>query len=86
MNKKWQMGMGIMERKLSILDAYTQIPKRIGVMSMTREMYKVVRYFDTYPEKIIESNVEYEYTKKLASVLNNRNKKPYVTYEILKEL
>lgn len=31
---------------------------------MTREMYKVVRYFDTYPEKIIESNVEYEYVKK----------------------
>ena len=26
-----------MERKLSLLDAYTQIPKRIGVMSMTRE-------------------------------------------------
>ena len=25
---------------------------------MTREMYKVVKYFDTYPEKIIESNVE----------------------------
>ena len=24
--------------------------------------------------------------KKLASVLNKRNKKPYVTYEILKEL
>ena len=75
-----------MERKLSLLDAYTQIPKRIGVMSMTKQMYKVVRYFDTYPEKIIESNVEYEYAKKMASVLNNRNKKPYVTYEILKEL
>lgn len=55
-------------------------------MSMTKQMYKVVRYFDTYPEKIIESNVEYEYAKKMASVLNNRNKKPYVTYEILKEL
>ena len=55
-------------------------------MSMTKQMYKVVRYFDTYPEKIIESNVEYEYAKKLASVLNKRNKKPYVTYEILKEL
>ena len=53
---------------------------------MTREMYKVVRYFDTYPEKIIESNVEYEYAKKMASVLKNRNKKPHVTYEILKEL
>ena len=75
-----------MERKLSILDAYTRIPKRIGVMSMTKQMYKVVRYFDTYPEKIIESNVEYEYAKKMKSVLNNRNKKPYVTYEILKEL
>ena len=45
-------------------------------MSMTREMYKVVRYLDTYPEKIIESNVEYKYAKKLASVLNKRNKKP----------
>lgn len=78
--------MGSMERKLSILDAYTQIPKIIGVMSMTKEMYKVVMYFDTYPEKIIESNVEYEYAKKLAIVLNKRNKKPYVTYEILKEL
>ena len=53
-----------MERKLSILDAYTQIPKRIRVMSMTREMYKVVKYFYTYPEKIIESNVEYDYAKK----------------------
>ena len=53
-----------MERKLSLLDAYTKIPKRIGVMSMTREMYKVVKYFDTYSEKIIESNVEYEYAKK----------------------
>ena len=29
-----------MERKLSILDAYTRIPKRIGVMSMTREEVK----------------------------------------------
>lgn len=75
-----------MERKLSILDANTQIPKRIGVMSITKEMYKVVRYFDTYPEKIIESNVEYEYAKKMASVLNKRNKRPYVTYAILKEL
>ena len=26
-----------MERRLSLLDAYTQIPKRIGVMSMTGE-------------------------------------------------
>ena len=55
-------------------------------MSMTKQMYKVVRYFDTYPEKIIESNVEYEYAKKMTSVLNNRNKNSYVTYEILKEL
>lgn len=31
---------------------------------MAKEMYKVVRYFDTYPEKIIESNVEYKYAKK----------------------
>ena len=53
-----------MERKLSILDAYTQIPKRIGVMSMTKQMYKVVRYLYTYPEEIIKSNVEYEYAKK----------------------
>ena len=74
-----------MERKLSILDAYTQISKRIGVMSMTKQMYKVDRYFDTYPEKIIESNVEYEYAKKMASVLNNRNKNSYISYEILKE-
>ena len=29
-----------MERKLSILDAYTQIPKRIGVMSIAREEVK----------------------------------------------
>lgn len=54
-------------------------------MSMTKEMYKVVMYFDIYPEKIIESNVEYEYAKKMASVLNKRNKNPYVAYEILKE-
>ena len=54
-------------------------------MSMTKQMYKVVRYFDTYPEKIIESNVEYEYAKKMASVLNNRNKNSYISYEILKE-
>ena len=54
-------------------------------MSMTKQMYKVVRYFDTYPEKIIESNVEYEYAKKMASILNNRNKDSYVSYEILKE-
>ena len=74
-----------MERKLSLLDAYTQIPKRIEVMSMTKQMYKVVRYFDTYPEKIIESNVEYEYAKKMASILNNRNKNSYISYEILKE-
>lgn len=52
---------------------------------MTEKYYKVVRYFDTYPEKVIESNVEYKYAKKMASVLNERNKKPYVTYEILKE-
>ena len=38
------------------------------------------------PKKTIESNVEYKYAKKMASVLNKRNKKPYVTYEILKEL
>lgn len=75
-----------MERKLSLLDAYTQIPKRIGVMSMTKEMYKVVKYTYTYPEEIIKSNVEYEYAKKLASVLNKYNKNLYVTYEILKEL
>lgn len=31
---------------------------------MTKEMYKVVRCFDTYPEKIIKSNIEYEYAKK----------------------
>lgn len=54
-------------------------------MSMEKEMYKVVRYFNTYPEKIIESNVEYEYAKKMASVLNNRNKNSYISYEILKE-
>lgn len=42
-------------------------------------------YFDTYPVKVIESNVEYKYAKKMASVLNKRNKKPYVTYEIQKE-
>ena len=53
---------------------------------MTKQMYKVVRYLYTYPEEIIKSNVEYEYAKKMASVLNKRNKKPYVTYEILKEL
>ena len=29
-----------MERKLSILDAYTRIPKRIGVMIMAREEVK----------------------------------------------
>lgn len=52
---------------------------------MTEEYYKVVRYFDTYPEKVIESNVGYRYAKKIASVLNNRNKKLNVTYEILKE-
>lgn len=74
-----------MERKLSLLDAYTQIPKRIGVMSMTKQIYKVVKYFDTYPEKIIESNVEYEYAKKMANVLNNRNKNSYISYKILKE-
>ena len=74
-----------MERKLSLLDAYTQIPKRIGVMSMTKQIYKVVKYFGTYPEKIIESNVEYEYAKKMANVLNNRNKNSYISYKILKE-
>lgn len=79
------MGMGSMERKLSLLDAYTQIPKRIGVMSMTKKMYKVVKYLYTYPEQIIKSNVEYEYAKKLASVLNKYNKNLYVTYAILKE-
>lgn len=52
---------------------------------MVRELYKVVLYFDTYPEKVIESNVEYEYAKKMANILNKRNKKPHVTYEILKE-
>ena len=31
---------------------------------MTEKYYKVVRYFDTYPEKVIESNVEYKYAKK----------------------
>lgn len=74
-----------MERKLSLLDAYTQIPKRIGVMSMTKKMYKVVKYLYTYPEEIIKSNVEYEYAKKLASVLNKYNKELYATYAILKE-
>lgn len=32
-------------------------------MSMTKEMYKVVKYTYTYPEEIIKSNVEYEYAK-----------------------
>ena len=47
-----------MERKLSLLDAYTQIPKRIGVKNEKKQMYKGVRYYHTYTEKIIESNVE----------------------------
>lgn len=33
-------------------------------MSMTKKMYKVVRYLYTYPKEIIKSNVEYEYAKK----------------------
>lgn len=53
---------------------------------MSKEYYKVVRYFGASPEKVIESNVEYRYAKKIANVLNKRNKKPNVTYEILKEL
>ena len=53
---------------------------------MTRELYKVVMCFDEHPIKVIESNVEYKYAKKMASVLNKRNKNPYITYEILKEL
>lgn len=52
---------------------------------MTKKLYKVVLYFDTYPERIIESNIEYEYAEKMVRVLNKRNKKPHVTYEILKE-
>lgn len=55
-------------------------------MSMTKKMYKVVRYLYTYPKEIIKSNVEYEYAKKMASVLNKHNKNLYVTYAILKEL
>lgn len=50
-----------------------------------KKMYKVVKYLYTYPEQIIKSNVEYEYAKKLASVLNKYNKNLYVTYAILKE-
>ena len=42
-------------------------------------------YFDAYPVKVIESNVEYKYAKKISSVLNERNKKPHVAYKILKE-
>lgn len=53
---------------------------------MREGYYKVVRYFNTLPEKVIESNVEYRYAEKIANVLNRRNKKPNVTYEILKEL
>ena len=47
---------------------------------MSEEYYKVVRYFGASPEKVIESNVEYRCAKKIANVLNKRNKKPYVTY------
>ena len=35
-----------MERKLSLLDAYTKIPKRIGVMSMTRE--EAIKYIESW--------------------------------------
>lgn len=40
-----------MERKLSLLDAYTQIPKRIGVMSMAREeaLKKMQAFIDFFP-------------------------------------
>ena len=54
-----------MERKLSILDAYTQIPKRIGVMSMTREEVKYaskdyVNYLHDKQEYHNEKYTEYD--------------------------
>ena len=50
------------------------------------EKYSVVRYFDTYPDAVQARNLDYQSAKKIAGELKKRNKKLYITYEILKEL
>lgn len=47
--------------------------------------YKVVRYFDTYPEKIIHPNLSEKEAEKIAQDLNNKNHSPNVKY-IVKEV
>ena len=53
---------------------------------MEEKKYSVVRYFDTYPDAVQARNLDYQSAKKIADELKKRDKKkPYRTYEILKE-
>lgn len=51
---------------------------------MEEKIYKVVRYFDTYPDGIVQSNLDYQSAKKLSSELNKNNKRPYIEYLVIK--
>lgn len=44
------------------------------------KLYKVVRYFDSYPDGLVKSNLDYETAKKLADELNSRNNRYLVEY------
>lgn len=47
---------------------------------MEDKKYKFVRYFDDYPDGLVESNLDYDSAEKLANELNNKNKRHLVEY------
>lgn len=51
---------------------------------MEEKTYKVVRYFDTYPDGVMKSGLDYQSAKKLADEYNRSNNRYLVTYEVRK--
>ena len=94
--------MGSVERKLSILDAYTQIPKIIGVMSIAREEVKYaskdyVSYLldkqEYHNEKYTEYDIKQAFEKGAEwadnhpiNVLHNANEKNQIIIALLLSL
>lgn len=48
------------------------------------KIFNVSKYFDTYFECIVESNLTKEKAKSIADELNKKSFGPYVTYEVRK--
>lgn len=51
---------------------------------MEEKIYKVVRYFDTYPDGVIKDRIDYQSAQKLADEYNQNNNRYLVTYEVIK--